>query len=126
MFREQVGRWLGIPTANVRDLYGMVEHGVPYCECERHRMHVPIYSRVFVRDPISLEVLAPGSEGLLQFVTPYHNSFPAISLLTTDKGMLLPDCRCQRRSPVLKLLGRAGVSKHKGCAIAALKVGAGE
>jgi phenylacetate-coenzyme A ligase PaaK-like adenylate-forming protein len=126
VFREQVGRWLGIPSRHVRDLYGMVEHGVPYCECERFRMHVPVYSRVLVRDPLTLQVLPSGREGLLQFLTPYHNSFPAISLLTTDRGKIENACRCGRRSPVLHLLGRAGVTKHKGCAIAALKVGAGK
>jgi hypothetical protein len=123
VFREQVGRWLGIPARNVRDLYGMVEHGVPYCECERGRMHVPAYSRVFVREPQTLELLPRGQAGLLQFVTPYHHSFPAISLLTTDRGALLGKCSCGRKSPVLKLLGRSGVKKHQGCAIAALKVG---
>lgn len=123
VFREQVGRWLGIPTANVRDLYGMVEHGVPYCECEYHNMHVPLYSRVFARDPLTLEVLPYGEPGLLHFITPYHHSFPAISLLTTDRGAIEKSCPCGRQSPVLKLLGRAGVKKHQGCAIAALKVG---
>ena len=126
MFRERVGRWLGLPRHNVRDLYGMVEHGVPYCECEKQRMHVPAYSRVLVRDPVTLEVLSEGKPGLLQFITPYHNSFPAISLLTTDRGSLLPTCPCGRQSEVLTLLGRAGVSKHQGCAIAALKVGMGK
>lgn len=126
VFREQVGRWLGIPAQNVRDLYGMVEHGVPYCECEKWRMHIPNYSRVLVRDPITLEVLPPGQAGLLQFLTPYHHSFPAVSLLTTDRGVVHPGCRCGHKSPTLTLLGRAGVTKHKGCAIAALKIGAGK
>lgn len=126
VFREQVGRWLGIPARNVRDLYGMVEHGVPYCECENWRMHIPNYSRVFVRDPATLELLPNGEAGLLQFVTPYHNSFPAVSLLTTDRGVVHPDCRCGRQSPTLTLLGRAGVTKHKGCAISALKIGSGK
>lgn len=121
-FRHKVGEWLGIPMANVRDLYGMVEHGVPYCECEYHRMHVPRYSRVFVREPASLDPLGYGQSGLLQFVTSYHNSFPAVSLLTTDFGHLEPDCPCGRSSPVVVLEGRAGLSKHKGCAISALKV----
>jgi hypothetical protein len=121
-FREAVGRALGIPRDNVRDLYGMVEHGVPYCECERHRMHVPRYSRVYARDPATLRVLPPGQTGLLQFVTSYHHSYPAISLLTTDYGQVLERCPCGRRSPVLVLEGRAGVTKHKGCAINALKV----
>lgn len=123
VFREQVGRWLGIPAHNVRDLYGMVEHGVPYCECEKWRMHVPAYSRVYTRDPLSLELLPEGRAGLLQFVTPYHHSYPAISLLTTDRGTVYEQCPCGRHSQVLKLLGRAGVKKHQGCAIAALRVG---
>lgn len=123
IFREQVGRWLGIPAHNVRDLYGMVEHGVPYCECEQWNMHVPSFSRVYVRDPVTLELLPPGQPGLLQFVTPYHNSYPAVSLLTTDRGAISSGCRCGRSAPVLKLLGRAGVKKHQGCAIAALRVG---
>jgi hypothetical protein len=121
-FREGVAKALGIPKANVRDLYGMVEHGVPYCECEKHRMHVPRYSRVFARDPATLELLRPGQTGLLQFVTSYHHSYPAISLLTTDYGHILESCPCGRPSPVLVLEGRAGLTKHKGCAINALKV----
>ncbi len=121
-FREGVSTALGIPKKNTRDLYGMVEHGVPYCECEKHRMHVPRYSRVFARDPVTLEVLPPGQSGLLHFVTSYHHSYPAISLLTTDYGHILEKCPCGRPSPVLVLEGRAGLTKHKGCAINALKV----
>ncbi len=122
VFREKVATWLGIPNAHVRDLYGMVEHGVPYCECEHHRMHVPRYSRVFVRDPRTLDVLGYGETGILQFVTPYLRSFPAISLLTTDIGRVWPNCPCGRKSPVVELLGRGGVVKHQGCAISALRV----
>jgi phenylacetate-coenzyme A ligase PaaK-like adenylate-forming protein len=121
-FREGVARALGIPRDNVRDLYGMVEHGVPYCECEKHRMHVPRYSRVYARDPATLQLLDYGQTGLLQFVTSYHHSYPAISLLTTDYGHVLKNCPCGRPSPVLVLEGRAGLTKHKGCAINALKV----
>ncbi len=121
-FREGVAGALGIPRVNVRDLYGMVEHGVPYCECEKHAMHIPRYSRVYARDPITLEKLPHGTSGLLQFVTSYHHSYPAVSLLTTDYGYTLERCRCGRPSPVLVLEGRAGLTKHKGCAINALKV----
>ena len=121
-FRDQVGAWLGIPPTNVRDLYGMVEHGVPYCECEFGRMHIPRYSRVVARDPETLEVLPPNTTGILHFLTPYLHSFPAISLLTTDVGHIEPGCPCGRRSQVVVLEGRGGVTKHKGCAIAALDV----
>lgn len=122
LFREKVADWLGIPVANVRDLYGMVEHGVPYCECEHGNMHVPIYSRVVVRDPVTLKAKDWGEPGLFHMYTPYLSSFPAPSLLTSDVGRLLPDCPCGRSAPRLEVLGRGGVTKHKGCAITALEV----
>lgn len=120
-FRHTVGEWLGIPPSNVRDLYGMVEHGVPYCECEYGEMHVPIYSRVVVRDPGTLAILPHGKLGILHMMTPYLNSFPALSLLTSDVGRLYPTCRCGRNAPRLELVGRGGVTRHRGCAITALE-----
>lgn len=121
-FRQNLGDWLGIPPSNVRDLYGMVEHGVPYCECEHGEMHVPIYSRVVVRDPATMQTLGPGETGLFQMLTPYLNSFPALSLLTSDVGRLHASCPCGRNAPRLEVLGRGGITRHKGCAIAALDV----
>lgn len=119
-FKELMSRWLGIPSHNVRDLFGMVEHGVPYCECSEGNMHVPIYSRVVTRDPESLRILPAGDLGLFHFYTPYLNSFPAISLLTTDKGIVENNCPCGVNAPYIIPAGRAGVQKHKGCAIQAL------
>jgi hypothetical protein len=121
-FRTRVAQWLGIPPINIRDLYGMVEHGVPYCECEHFAMHVPIYSRVVVRDAVTLDILPPGGVGLFHMYTPYLNSFPALSLLTSDLGYLSHECGCGRNAPKLEIVGRGGVTKHKGCAIAALDV----
>jgi len=120
-FREKIAFWLGIPKENVRDLYGLVEHGIPYCECEAGHFHVPVYSRVFARDPGTLRLLPTGEFGILQLVTPYLNSVPALSLLTTDWGRVLYDCPCGRKAPVLDLRGRAGVVKPPTCALAALE-----
>jgi len=119
-FRQLMSKWLGLPAENVRDLFGMVEHGVPYCECERGNMHVPIYSRAAVRDPGSLRILPDGVPGLLHLYTPYLHSFPAISLLTTDVGITGRECLCGRNAPYIKVVGRAGIKKHRGCAIRAL------
>jgi phenylacetate-coenzyme A ligase PaaK-like adenylate-forming protein len=121
-FRDEVGRWLGIEPTRVRDLYGMVEHGVPYCECEHGHMHVPIYSRVVARDPATLQALPEGETGLLHMYTPYLNSFPALSLLTSDRGSLDHACPCGRPAPRLHLLGRAGTTRQRSCAVAALDV----
>jgi phenylacetate-coenzyme A ligase PaaK-like adenylate-forming protein len=121
-FKRLVGEWLGMPPDHVRDLYGMVEHGVPYCECEAGRLHVPIYSRAWARDPGTLQVLPAGQQGLLHFATPYLNSFPAISLLTTDLGRVEGGCPCGRSAPTVTIDGRAGQWPHKGCALAALDI----
>jgi len=121
-FRAEVEECFGIPKENVRDLYGLVEHGVPYSECEAGNMHTSIYSRVFIRDPETLKVLNEGETGLIQLQTPYINTIPAISVLTSDLGSLHYNCPCGRQTPTLKLAGRGGVRKHKGCAITALDV----
>lgn len=125
-FRQETARILGIPERNIRDLYGMVEHGVPYIDCPAGRMHVPIHSRVAVRHSGTLQILSEGQSGLLHFVTPYLSSYPAISLLTTDIGHLEYGCACGRSAPVIVLEGRGGVTRHKGCAIAALDILAAE
>lgn len=118
-FVARMAEWLGIPRENVRDMYGMVEHGIPYVDCAHHRLHVPLYARVLVRDPATMKVLAPGREGLLQFQTPYLTSYPSHSLLTTDLGRVDPRCDCGLPGAVLTLLGRGGLKKHKGCALTA-------
>lgn len=119
-FKMNIARWLKIPSKNVRDLFGMVEHGVPYCECESGNLHVPNYSRAVARDPGSLRIVPDGQPGLLHLYTPYLHSFPAISLLTSDLGTTGRNCPCGRNAPYISVLGRAGKVKHKGCAIQAL------
>jgi hypothetical protein len=118
-FRRFIAERLGIPEANQRDLFGMVEHGVPYVDCERGNLHVPNYARVFVRSPQDLSLRPFGERGLLHFLCSYNFSYPAPSLLTTDYGRL-GKCDCGRGGEVLILEGRAGVTKHKGCALKAL------
>ena len=122
VYKAEVARILGMPQENIRDLFGMVEHGVPYVDCEVGRMHVPIYSRVRILDPETLSPLPHGTPGLMQLMTPYLSSYPSISILTTDLAVLEPDCPCGRAGLTVKILGRAGLTKHKGCAITALEL----
>ena len=123
VFRAKVEELLGIPGRNMRDLYGMVEHGVPYVECEDGIFHVPIYSRVYSVDPLSGEHLQEGEPGLFKLLTPYIESYPSISVLSTDLGTVTSGrCSCGRSTPRLKLLGRAGKFNVKGCALQALEL----
>ena len=119
-FKDRIERVLGIPRQNLRDLFGMVEHGIPYVDCEAGRLHVPIYARAMVVDPESLQPVKDGEEGLLYLMTPYLSSYPSISLLTTDKAVIETDCPCGRPGKTFRVVGRAGLAKHKGCAITAL------
>ncbi|HAZ09391.1 MAG TPA: hypothetical protein DCZ01_12935 [Elusimicrobia bacterium] len=120
-FRADISSWLGLPSSNLRDLYGLVEHGIPYVECHLGRMHVPNYSRVLVRDPETLRILPPRAKGLLQLITPYLTSFPSFSVLTSDWGELKSRCSCGTPGQVLILRGRAVKVAAKGCALSAVE-----
>lgn len=121
-FRAEVEDMLGIPASNVRDGYGMVEHGVPYLQCEHHRFHVPGYARAYARDIATLELLPAGEVGFLELVSPYNLAMPTHALLTSDLGAVVPGCPCGRGTPTLELRGRAGTRKNKGCAVSASRM----
>lgn len=119
-FRALIAERLGIDETRVRDGFGMAEHSAPYQECSHHRFHVPVYNRVLVRDPATFQRVPAGRPGLLQLVTPFNSMMPTLSLLTTDFGFEDTDaCPCGAASPTFTLLGRAGLTKAKGCALVA-------
>lgn len=120
-FRDFITKRLGIPGAHQRDLFGMVEHGIPYVDCEKGNLHIPNYARVLTRSPVDMSLLPIGEKGLLHFLCSYNFSYPAPSLLTTDYGRV-GKCDCNRGGDILLLEGRAGISKHKGCALKALEL----
>ncbi len=121
-FIADVSRTLGIPPGNLRDGYGLVEHGIAYIECEHHRFHVPAFARAFARDVATLDLLPEGETGFLQLVTPYMQSMPTLSLLTSDLAEVGGNCPCGRKSGTIMLRGRAGTRKNKGCAITAAQL----
>lgn len=118
---DMIHEYLGIKTSRIRDAYGSVEHSIPYIECEKHNLHVPTWSRLFIRDVKTLEVLDYGKEGFMNFVTPYITSVPAVSVMMGDLGVMHPasECTCEAKTPFFKIIGRAGVSQNKSCAISA-------
>lgn len=113
-FRELMAQAFGIPKENVRDLFGMVEHGIPYVDNEQGQLMIPNYARVLIRDPKTLSVLKDGEKGLIQFISSYNTSYPSFSLLTNDWGV--------KEGQKLYIAGRAGVTKNKGCAIKAAQM----
>jgi phenylacetate-coenzyme A ligase PaaK-like adenylate-forming protein len=122
-FREVVNKKLGIPKENIRDNYGMAEHGAPYKECSHHQFHIPVYCKIIVRDPYTLKALPEESSGLLELLTPYNTQMPNLAILSTDLGKIdKKACPCGKNSPTFRLEGRAGVTQYKGCAITANEI----
>ena len=119
----RITRQLGIEAHRCRDGYGAVEHAVPYIECEQHRFHVPVYSKIFVRHPKDFSVQPLGQPGLLSFVSPYISSSPAHAVMMSDLATLHPaNCECGLPTEWFELHGRAGTSASRSCAMAAAEL----
>jgi len=118
---EMAEERLGIPTARCRDFYSAVEHPLAYAECENHHMHVPVWSRVFIRDVRSLEPLGFEQPGFLSFVSPLVSSAPLLSVMMGDLAVLHDgqSCGCGINTPYFEVLGRAGRSPLRNCAVTA-------
>lgn len=114
---------LGIRENNCREFFGAVEHPSIYCDCPRHHFHVPVFSRVIIRDVDTLEPLEYGKPGLVNLITPIADSMPLVSVMTDDLGILYPGkrCGCGIKAPYFEILGRAGLEEIRTCA-----AGAGE
>ena len=108
-----------IDPKNVRDVYSLNEHGIFYLECEHHRKHIPNTAWVCSRDPQTLRRLPNGELGLLHLYTPVFESYPGLSLLTTDYGTAGERCACGRPGTYLEISGRAGLTKKTTCALTA-------
>lgn len=120
---------LGVPPTHINELFGAVEHPIFYNACEHHRFHIPIYGRIIIRDPDTLEPLPMGQVGLINLISPLMTATPTLSVMTDDLGWLEPgeSCPCGRKSPVLHILGRVGAADITTCAAGASELlGQGE
>ena len=120
-FYQMVEEYLGIPNERIRDGFGSVEHCIPYVECSQHHFHVPIWSRVIIRDVKTMGPKKWGEVGYLNFIAPYITSVPAHSVVMGDLAALYPgtECPCGLNTPYFEIVGRAGTSKSRSCAVAA-------
>ena len=123
------GRILGIQEANINEFFGAVEHPIFFNACKEHHFHIPVYSRVIIRDVNTLEPLPMGKVGLINLISPLLRATPATSVMTDDLGYLTPgeECGCGLRSPYLTILGRVGLAEIQTCAAGAAELlGKGE
>ncbi len=118
---------LGIRRDRVKEFYSAVEHPLAYTKCKNGHFHVPLYSRVIVRDVETLDPVPDGAEGLLSFVSPLVQSMPLTSVVTDDIAVLHHDeCGCGNPAPYFELLGRAGVGGIITCAAQAADLAGGD
>lgn len=112
---------LGIPEAGCVEFFGAVEHPILYTTCSHHHFHVPVYSRVIIRDPDTLEPVPTGTMGIVNLLTPMADSMPILSVMTDDLGVLHEgrSCPCGIPSPWLEIVGRVGVRDIVTCAAGA-------
>ena len=117
-------RVLGVPEQAFVEFFGAVEHPILYCSCPNHHFHIPVYSRIIIRDVHTLQPLPYGCPGLVNLITPMVNAAPLTSVMTDDLGVLHePDsCGCGISSPWLELLGRVGLKGLKTCAAGAAEL----
>ena len=112
---------LGIPAENCVEFFGAVEHPILYTTCPCRHFHVPVYSRVLIRDPDTLAPVPHGTPGLVNLLTPMVSSVPVLSVMTDDLGVLHDgaECSCGIASPWLELRGRVGMRDIVTCAAGA-------
>lgn len=120
VFYDVVKEVLDINEDHVVEFFGAVEHPILYTTCSRHHFHIPIYSRVIIRHPDTLDEVPHGEIGLVNLMTPMLKSNPILSVMTDDLGILHDEpCACGNSSPWLEIVNRVGVKDIITCAIGA-------
>ncbi len=118
VFNRELARTFGCSPDRVVDFYGMVETvGVIYPDCPEGNKHAPSFGDVIVRDPLTLEPVAPGEYGIVQVCSVLPTSFPGHLLLTEDcaQVMAYDGCPCGRRGISFRFAGRIPKAELRGC-----------
>lgn len=115
-FYQLVNDVLGISDENCIEFFGAVEHPILYADCRHHHFHVPVYSRVIIRDPETFKPVKNGQPGLINLITPMVEGTPLLSVMTDDLGVLHEGCECGEKAPWLEIIGRVGIKDITTCA----------
>jgi hypothetical protein len=118
-FNIKTHKLLGIISSNIIDVYGFTEQmGIIYPSVSLSDKTVPVFAEVLVRDPVTMEVLPQGQEGVLQFVSPMPFSYPGLSVMTDDLGVITGYNNDPQQGPCgtrFKITGRSKNAEVRGC-----------
>ncbi|MFC0598283.1 acyl-protein synthetase [Streptomyces palmae] len=117
-FNAKIEKYLGIPAANVRDMYGMIESNMLAMECEQHRKHVPPWSYISIRDVEDTDVeLAPGKTGVIALLDALNTGYPGF-ILSEDVGEVdHTPCPCGRTGQTVSFRRRLQGAELGCCAV---------
>ena len=117
IFNNQLANAFGVQPIDVIDIYGFTEQmGLNYPDCECGYKHESSYVRVIVRDTVTREVLPPGKEGMMEFITPVPHSYPGNVVLTDDVGIIEKEpCPYGRPGKRFRIVGRMKKAEIRGC-----------
>ena len=117
-FYQEICEFFNTEKNKVIDIYGMTEQlGTIYPDCEFGNKHVPVYSDIIIRNPLTLKNEEVGKSGLIQLLSPIPHSYPGISILSDDFGHLegIDDCSCGRKGKYFRFDKRSELADLKGC-----------
>ena len=117
-FNQQLAQVFGCSPDRIIDFYGMVESvGVIYPDCSEGNKHGPTFGDVIVRNPLTLEPVAAGEQGIVQICSVLPTSFPGNLLLTEDVSQVIAydGCPCGRRGISFRFAGRIPKVEPRGC-----------
>lgn len=117
LFNKRLAEAFGICPESVIDIYGFTEQmGLNYPDCACGCKHSSSYVRVLTRDAVTREVLPPGKEGMLEFISPVPHSYPGNAVLTDDIGIIEPgECPYGRPGTRFRIVGRMKKAEARGC-----------
>ena len=117
LFNDRLSKCFGVKPTDVIDIFGFTEQmGLNYPDCECGWKHTSSYVKVLVRDTLTHEVLPPGKEGLLEFISPVPHSYPGNAVLTDDLGIIdAESCKNGRAGTRFKIVGRMKKAEVRGC-----------
>jgi len=118
VFNEELARVVGCQTDRIIDFYGMVESvGVIFPDCVEGNKHGPAFGDAIVRNPLTLQPVAAGEQGVVQICSILPTSFPGNLLLTEDLAEVISydGCPCGRRGISFRFAGRIPKSEMRGC-----------
>jgi hypothetical protein len=105
---------------NIKEIinyYGLVEQvGSIFFECKKGYFHTSVFSDIIIRDKY-LNDLGQNNKGLVHLLSILPTSYPGISILTQDIGMInfIDNCPCGKKGKSFSIFGRQSKAALRGC-----------